>query len=55
MLLGIINIKSPYKLLAEAKCHAHEKNIAEIHFHEVGARDAVADIVSVQFKPFYSV
>lgn len=34
-----------YKLIAEAESHAHGCEISEIHFHEVGTMDAVADIV----------
>lgn len=34
-----------YKLIAEAESKAHGKDITEIHFHEVGTMDAVADIV----------
>ncbi|MGM9937228.1 MAG: nickel pincer cofactor biosynthesis protein LarC [Candidatus Ornithomonoglobus sp.] len=34
-----------YKLLAEAESHAHGCEITEIHFHEVGTMDAVADVV----------
>lgn len=36
-----------YKLLAEAESHAHGCEITEIHFHEVGTIDAVADVVGV--------
>ena len=36
-----------YRLLAEAESHAHNCPVAEIHFHEVGALDAVADITAV--------
>lgn len=36
-----------YTLIAEAESHAHGKPISEIHFHEVGTMDAVADIVGV--------
>ena len=36
-----------YKLIAEAESHAHGKPVTEIHFHEVGTMDAVADITAV--------
>lgn len=34
-----------YKLIAEAESAAHGKPISEIHFHEVGTMDTVADVV----------
>ena len=36
-----------YRLIAEAEGHAHGKPVSEIHFHEVGTMDAVADITAV--------
>ncbi len=36
-----------YRLLAEAESHAHGVEVEQIHFHEVGEKDAVTDIVSV--------
>ena len=36
-----------YQLIAEAESHAHNRPVEEIHFHEVGMMDAVADIVGV--------
>ncbi len=38
---------SVYRLLAEAEGHAHGCTVEEIHFHEVGTLDAVADITAV--------
>ena len=35
-----------YKLIAEAESHAHGMPVSEIHFHEVGTMDAVADITA---------
>ena len=35
-----------YKLIAEAESHAHGVPVGYVHFHEVGAVDAVADVVS---------
>lgn len=34
-----------YMLIAEAESKAHSREITEIHFHEVGTMDAVADVV----------
>ena len=36
-----------YKLIAEAEAHAHGTTVEQIHFHEVGNMDAVADVVGV--------
>lgn len=36
-----------YGLIAEAESRAHGRPVTEIHFHEVGTMDAVADIVGV--------
>ena len=36
-----------YALIAEAESHVHGTPVQEIHFHEVGTMDAVADITAV--------
>ena len=35
-----------YSLIAEAESHAHGRPVTEVHFHEVGSMDAVADITA---------
>ena len=40
------DVKSIYNILAEAEGHVHDKPVTEIHFHEVGTMDAVADITA---------
>ena len=41
------DILAVYGLIAEAESHAHGKPVSEIHFHEVGTMDAVADVTAV--------
>lgn len=41
------DILSVYHLIAPAESHAHGCEIEQIHFHEVGQMDAVADITGV--------
>lgn len=40
------DIMKVYQLIAEAESHAHGRPVEEVHFHEVGAMDAVADITA---------
>ena len=54
-LIGHLNVSNAvkknalevYKLIAEAESHTHGVPVNQIHFHEMGEMDAVADIVSV--------
>ncbi len=41
------NVIEVYKLIAEAESNAHGVPVTDIHFHEVGTMDAVADISAV--------
>ena len=41
------DILAVYGLIAEAESHVHGKTVEEIHFHEVGTMDAVADVTAV--------
>ena len=36
-----------YQLIAEAEAHAHDMPVEQIHFHEVGTMDAIADVTAV--------
>ena len=42
-----LDILAVYKIIAEAESHVHGVPVSEIHFHEVGTMDAVADITAV--------
>lgn len=41
------DVMAVYQLIAEAESHAHGVPVTDIHFHEVGTLDAVADIAAV--------
>lgn len=41
------DVLAVYNSIAEAESHAHGKSVEQIHFHEIGTMDAVADIVGV--------
>jgi uncharacterized protein (TIGR00299 family) protein len=46
--------KNVFKTLAEAEASVHGTTISEVHFHEVGAADAVADIIGASYL-FYKL
>lgn len=41
------NAIAVYRLIADAESHAHGRPVTEIHFHEVGTMDAIADVTAV--------
>lgn len=41
------DVLAVYGLIAQAESHAHGAPVSEIHFHEVGTLDAVADVTAV--------
>ena len=41
------NIMEVYNIIAAAESKAHGCDVSEVHFHEVGAVDAIADIAAV--------
>ena len=43
-----------FKRIAEAEAKVHKKSLEEVHFHEVGASDAVADVIGSVYA-YYSL
>ena len=43
-----------FKRIAEAEAKVHGKSLEEVHFHEVGASDAVADVIGSVYA-YYSL
>lgn len=41
------DVLAVYGLIVEAESHAHGVPVSEIHFHEVGTMDAIADVTAV--------
>ena len=41
------NVLAVYELIAQAESHAHGLPVSQVHFHEVGAMDAIADVTAV--------
>ena len=41
------NAKAVYNAIAQAEAQAHGCDVGDVHYHEVGALDAVADVVGV--------
>jgi len=41
------SVEDVYRLIAEAESKAHNQPVDNVHFHEVGAMDAVADVAAV--------
>ncbi|MCR5267043.1 MAG: nickel pincer cofactor biosynthesis protein LarC [Lachnospiraceae bacterium] len=41
------DVLSVYRLIAEAESHVHNVPVSDIHFHEVGTKDAIMDITAV--------
>lgn len=41
------DVMAVYTLIAEAESHAHGVEVSEVHFHEVGMKDAIMDVAAV--------
>ena len=44
--------KAVYDAIAQAEAHAHGCPLGDVHFHEVGALDAVADVTGVCYAMY---
>ena len=42
-----LDVMAVYEEIAQAESHAHGVPVSQIHFHEVGTMDAIADITAV--------
>ena len=40
------DVTAVYDLIAQAESHAHDMPVEQIHFHEVGSLDAIADVTA---------
>ncbi len=43
------DVLAVYRIIAEAESQVHGQSMDQIHFHEVGTMDAVADVVAVSY------
>lgn len=43
------DVLSVYGIIAEAESIAHQQSVEEVHFHEVGALDAIADVAAASY------
>ena len=41
------DVLAVYDIIAQAESHAHDMPVEQIHFHEVGSLDAIADVTAV--------
>ena len=48
------DVLAVYGRIAEAEAHVHGVPVSDIHFHEVGTMDAVADVTAVCLLMCYS-
>ncbi len=41
------DVMNVYGMIADAESHAHQRPVSEIHFHELGMKDAIMDVTAV--------